>query len=150
MDRVPEYDITVNCGADYIMDLQFIADDDTEVSKYDAVVFDETLYLAEDSTVTSDVWNAGSIWDILPLLETIFCFTEWQIDACLREYPEAPDGFSFGVSVSNMGFSLNLPREVTSQITYSYGYYDVFITGEDGFRQKLLQGHANIISEVAR
>ena len=53
-DRVPQYNITIHAGTDYQIDLSLVADDDTEITDYGALIFNEILTDGTGSEVDAD------------------------------------------------------------------------------------------------
>ena len=148
-DEVITHDITIKAGADYQIDFRFVADDDTEVGNYGILIWGETLYLDDQSTISGDTWEADvDVWSVDG--EIIEGTSNWNLDAQLREFPEAFDYFEFMFELDGDGIHMMMPRETTEMITYIRGCYDVFITNSDGIRTKLIQGAARIIQQVTR
>ena len=148
-DEVIIHDITIKAGADYQIDFRFIADDDTEAGYYGILIWGETLYLDDQSTITGDTWDADTgVWSVDG--EVIEGTSNWNMTAQLREFPEAFDYFDFEFELDADGIHMMMPKEITEKITYIRGCYDVFITGADGVRTKLIQGTARIIPQVTR
>ena len=77
--------------------------------------------------------------------------SDWTAVAQLREYPESDDFIAFTCTSYQEGFLLELSAEKTSQITYTRGVYDVFVTDPDDYcRFKLVQGRVRIVPNVTR
>ena len=150
------YNITIHAGADYQIDLAIVADDDTELNNYGALIFDEILRDGTGSSIDDDTYVLSDDWIISD--ETIIYIGSeeiivgnWVLEAQLREYPEAPDHFDFDISVDTDGYKLSLSHELTEKIPYTKGVYDVFVTNvETGVRSKLLRGEATIIRRATR
>ena len=128
--EVPNFDINIKAGADYRLTLQFEADDDEEITNYGTTIYNGSIFLTDNSVMLLD--------------------SKWNIEAQLRVFEESADSFTFGVEASVDGFALVLPKEVTEQIHFARGAYDVFITDIEGLRDKLLQGKAIITRNVTR
>lgn len=83
--------------------------------------------------------------------ETPIDVTGWTIDSHLKQYPHALDYFPFNCTADESGFHLSLPKEETDQITFSKGFYDVFIIDPDNAkRTPLIYGAATIIPGSTR
>ena len=155
-EEIPRYNITIHTGTDYQIDLSIIADDDTELTNYGALIYDEILRDGTGSTVSSEILNCSDDWDITD--EVMFLLDDgqiivgsWVLEAQLREYPEAHDHFDFDISVDTDGYKLALSHEITERIPWTQGVYDVFITNADtGVKSKLLYGNAKIIRRSTR
>ena len=151
--EVPQFDITIKAGADYKLTLQFEADDDSEITNYGTTIYNGTVFLTDNSVIDTEehAWYPDADeWTIDLTHHALVTNSKWQIEAQLREFAEAESCFDFGVEAGNDGFALVLPREITEQIHYARGCYDVFITDTEGLRDKLLEGTAKIIRNVTR
>ena len=73
------------------------------------------------------------------------------VEASLAEYPGG-EGIPFAVTHNSSGghVTMILPHEVTDQISFSAGYYDVFVTYPDETREQVLNGSVKIYSAVTR
>ncbi len=148
-DEAINHDITIKAGADYQIDFKFVADDDSEIGQYGILIWGETLYLDDNSSVSLEIWDADiDVWSVTG--EVIAGTTNWDLKGQLREFPEAFDYFDFEFSMDADGIHMMMAKEVTELITYIRGHYDVFITDADGIRTKLIQGVARIIPQVTR
>ena len=148
-DDVVIHDITIKAGADYQIDFRFLADDDSEIGNYGILIWGETLYLDDASSVVGDTWDADTtVWDVDG--ETIFGSSNWNLTAQLREFPQSFDYFDFEFDLDADGIHMRMPKEVTELITYIRGSYDVFITDSAGIRTKLIMGTVRIIPQVTR
>ncbi len=77
--------------------------------------------------------------------------TGWTIESVIREYPEAYDRIDFFCTSDSEGIHLYLGHDSTNLLTYSKGYYDVFITDPDNERRTpFITGRVSIIPRVAR
>lgn len=75
----------------------------------------------------------------------------WTAEAQIREFPEAKDYQGFVCSADNTGFHLSLSAENTERLSFSRGFYDVFITDPYGLsRVKLVQGRVSVIRDTTR
>ena len=74
------------------------------------------------------------------------------VEAQLREYPEASDGFDFYTQHNGVGgkITLTMTKEITAEIPYSRGYYDVHVTLADGTRKRPLYGEVKIDPNVTK
>lgn len=79
-------------------------------------------------------------------------FTGSTVDAQLRQYAEAADSFPFSVSHNNTGgrVALHMGHEMTAEIPYSTGVYDVRVNFYDGSVQKPIEGDVTIVPGVTR
>ena len=148
-DEVIIHDITIKAGADYQIDFRFVADDDSDIGNYGILIWGETLFLDDESSVENETWNVDvSVWSVDG--EVIEGRSNWNLLAQLREFPEAFDYFEFQFDLDADGIHMRMPKEITELITYIRGVYDVFIVDADGIRTKLIQGAAKIIPQVTR
>ena len=156
MDDYAVYNITVHAGSDYQIDLSIIADDETELTDYGALIFDEILRDGSGSTINGDTYELSDDWIISDDMLIYqgsgqIIVGNWLLSAQLREYPEATDYFDFDVSVDTDGYKLSLSHEQTEKIPFSQGCYDVFVTDvSTGIRSKLISGKAYITRRVTR
>lgn len=157
-NKVPRYNITIHTGTDYQIDLSLVADDDTELSNYGALIYDEILRDGSGSVMDTDNerLDCSDDWDIS---DEVMIYTgsgeiivgSWELEAQLREFEEASDHFDFDISVDTDGYKLTMSNELTQLIPWSQGVYDVFITNvETGVRSKLLMGDAKIVRRTTR
>lgn len=74
------------------------------------------------------------------------------VEAQLREYPEAVDSYDFVCSHNGAGgrITITLPQEITSQISFSYGTYDVFVNLPEGGRKRPLHGEVTVQDYVTK
>ena len=74
------------------------------------------------------------------------------VTAQLREYSGSPDALDFICTHNNAGgrIMLVMPNEVTKQITYSYGVYDVTVSFVNGSVKHPLYGEAKIQGAVTK
>lgn len=83
--------------------------------------------------------------------ETPIDVSEWNLDSHLRQTPESADYFEFIPVADEDGFHLSMPKEITNEITFSSGVYDVFITDpEYNIRTPLIYGSVTIIPRSTR
>ena len=149
MIKVPQYNIQIHPGADYKMDLQFLADDEGEITDYSVMVVNGILYDGSGCTYDDGVMYCTSRWS--EANNTAYYSSEiGSLKAQLREYPEAIDYFDFEISVDKDGYHFVLNHDVTEKIAWSYGVYDVFLIDSDGNRTKILTGDAEIITGGTR
>lgn len=158
-DRVPQYNITIHAGTDYQIDLSLVADDDTEITDYGALIFNEILTDGTGSEVDADnelYLPAEEDWTIIGDTLVYIGAEEiivggWRIEAQLREFPESDDYFDFDVWMDQDGYHLVMANDITRLIPFTQGVYDVFVENvETGVRSKLLYGNANIIRRTTR
>lgn len=77
--------------------------------------------------------------------------TGWTVEAQLRPFTEDSTHIDFVCTADTDGFHLALASGTTSEITYTSGVYDVFVTDpDDDYRTKLISGSANISLAVTR
>lgn len=149
MNKVPQYNIQIHPGADYRIDLQFLADDEGEVTDYSVMVVNGILYDGSGCYVEDGVLYCTRKWSAVN--STAYYSSEiGSVKAQLREYPEAIDCFDFDISVDKDGYHLVLSHDVTEKIAFSYGTYDVFLIDSTGKRTKILTGEAEIITGGTR
>ena len=74
------------------------------------------------------------------------------VSAHLREYAEAQDYFAFTAVHNGAGgkVTLTMPHEDTSQIGYSAGVYDVFVTFPDTTVEKYMMGSVTVEPNVTK
>lgn len=74
------------------------------------------------------------------------------VSAQLREHSGDPDAFDFICTHNGVGgrITLAMPNEVTKEIPFSYGVYDVRVTLESGVVKEPLYGDARIQDEVTK
>lgn len=74
------------------------------------------------------------------------------VEAQLRQYESAVDYFQFVCTHNNQGgaITITLPKEATSLISYSSGYYDVFVTLASGTRSRVIYGDAKIEANITK
>ena len=74
------------------------------------------------------------------------------VEAQLRETSSSPDAYDFICTHNGVGgrITLTLPQEVTSQVSYSYGTYDVFVNLPGGGRKRPLYGEVNVQDHVTK
>lgn len=74
------------------------------------------------------------------------------VEASLAEYPGSSETIPFVAIHNDSGghVTLSLPHEVTGQISYSAGYYDVFVNYPDETREQVLNGYVKIYPSVTR
>lgn len=149
-EHTANFDITMKQGADYMMQIVFQADDDSEVTDYGVMVQGERIYIADGTDWEEETLYCAEQWGIEVPAERIFVTGRWKIAAQLREFAEDADCFEFQVGMTGDGFFLAMDHETTEKITYGHGVYDVFLIKDDGNRTKLLMGQANILREVTR
>lgn len=158
-DRVPQYNITIHAGTDYQIDLSLVADDDTEITDYGALIFNEILNDGTGSEVDAEnemYLPSEEDWEVIG--DTlIYIGTEeiivggWRIEAQLREFSESNDSFDFDYWMDEDGYHLTMTNDITREIPFTKGVYDVFVINvETGIRSKLLFGDANIIRRTTR
>lgn len=84
--------------------------------------------------------------------DNIVDLTGALIEARLRQFEESNDYFPFTVthSGSTGRVKISMPHEMTSEIPYTNGVYDVKITFENGIKKKPFYGEAFINEEVTR
>lgn len=83
--------------------------------------------------------------------ETPVDMTGWGIEAVIRDFPEANDFIPFTCTADETGFHLKMSRDLTNELTYSRGYYDLFITDPDNDnRVPLVSGRVSIIPRTSR
>lgn len=82
----------------------------------------------------------------------IIDLTGATVEAQLREYPEASDCFDFYTQHNGAGgrITLTMSKEITAEIPYSRGYYDVHVTLADGTRKRPLYGEVKITPNVTK
>jgi len=82
----------------------------------------------------------------------IIDLTGATVEAQLREYPEASDGFEFYTQHNGAGgkITLTMTKEITAEIPFSRGYYDVHVTLADGTRKRPLYGEVKITPNVTK
>ena len=149
MDKVPKYNITIHSGADYTIDIQFLADNEGEISDYGVIVVNSILIDGSGCTYDDGIMYCTTKWGITDT--TAFYTSEiGSMKAQLREFAEDIDFFEFDISVDSGGYHLQLDHDTTEKISYSYGVYDVFLIDKTGYRSKILTGQANIISGGTR
>lgn len=108
-----------------------------ERNTYNITIFSGADYRL-DLTLTED---DGEIIDL----------TNLTLEAQLREYPEDNDYLTFTITEDNNVFSMTMPKVETEKISFTQGYYDIFITNTTTeIRSPLISGKANIISQVSR
>ena len=75
-----------------------------------------------------------------------------QVEAHLREYAESPDYYEFSCIHNGSGgrITITLPHETTSQISYSYGVYDVKLTLADGTISHPLSGDVKVKEGITK
>ena len=149
MIKVPQYNIQIYPGADYRLDLQFLADDEGEITDYSVMVVNGILYDGSGCTASNHVWYCTDKWSEADHI-AYYSSEIGSLKAQLREYPEAIDYFDFEISVDKDGYHLVLNHDVTEKIAWSYGVYDVFLIDSDGNRTKILTGDAEIITGGTR
>ena len=77
--------------------------------------------------------------------------TNWTIFSHIRQTPQSYDYFPFTCSADENGIHLSLSKELTDEITFSKGFYDVFITDPNNEkRTPLIQGEVTIIPRSTR
>lgn len=105
-----KYNITIECGADFVLPFTW----------YD---------------------NNGNPVDL----------TGATVEAQLRETSSSPDAYDFICQHNGSGgrIAITLPRESTTEISYSYGVYDVFVTLPSG-RYRPLYGDVIIQDHVTK
>lgn len=152
--EVPNFDINIKAGADYRLTLQFEADDDEEITNYGTTIYNGSIFLTDNSVIDDEDEHAWypdpDEWLLDESKHALLIDSKWNIEAQLRDFEESADSFTFGVEASIDGFVLVLPKEVTEQIHFARGVYDIFITDIEGLRGKLLQGKAIITRNVTR
>lgn len=106
-----KYNITIECGADFVLPF--------------------TWY--DDNGMPVDLTGA-------------------TIEAQLRETSSSPDAYAFICTHNGAGgrISINLPKESTTDISYSYGVYDVFVTLANGLRKRPLYGDVKVEDHVVK
>lgn len=74
------------------------------------------------------------------------------VEAQLRETSSSPDAYDFVCTHNSAGgrIAINLPKESTTDISYSYGVYDVFVTLANGLRKRPLYGDVNVEDHVVK
>ena len=158
IDETPRYNITIFAGTDYQMDLSIIADDDTELSNYGALIFNEILNDGTGSEIDADneLYLPSEDW-IISGDTLIYIGSEeiivgnWHLEAQLREYAEAVDYYDFDIWVDADGYHMTIGHDITDLIPFTHGVYDVFITNiETGVKSKLLYGEARIMRRTTR
>ena len=108
-----------------------------ERNTYNITVYSGADYRL-DLTLTED---DGEIIDL----------TNLNLEAQLREYPEDNDYLSFTVTEDNNVFSMTMPKEETEKISFTQGYYDIFVTNSTTeIRSLLISGKAIIVNQVTR
>ena len=158
-EKTPKYNITIHAGTDYQIDLSLVADDDSEITDYGALIYMDVLYDGTGSEIDADneiYMPSGTDWSVVA--ETLIyngseeiIVGNWHVEAQLREYPEASDYFDFNVWMDQEGYHLAIPNDITMQIPFSQGVYDVFVENtETGIRSKLLYGDAQIVRRITR
>lgn len=78
--------------------------------------------------------------------------TGWTVEAQLREFPESQDYLAFACTADSEKISLTMAHDLTAGISYSYGYYDVFITSPEpeSIKTRLIGGRAYILPRSTR
>ena len=84
--------------------------------------------------------------------DSVVDLTGAKIEAQLRQFSEANDYFPFTVTHSGITgrVKISMPHEMTAEIPFSSGVYDVKITFNDGTVKKPFYGEAYINPEVTR
>ena len=74
------------------------------------------------------------------------------IEAQLRETASSPDAYDFICTHNGAGgrITITLPNEITSDISFSYGVYDVFVTPAGGTRMRPLYGEVTVQDHVTK
>ena len=157
-DRVPQYNITIHAGTDYQIDLSLVADDDTELTDYGALIFNEILNDGTGSEVDADneMYLPSEDWGLIGDTLIYIGAEEiivggWHIEAKLREFPESNESFDFDYWMDEDGYHLTMANDITREIPFTKGVFDVFVENvETGVRSKLLFGDANIVRRTTR
>ena len=74
------------------------------------------------------------------------------VEAQLRQYESAVDYFQFVATHNDTGgtVTMTLPKEVTNLVSYSSGYYDVFVTLSGGSRSRVLHGDVDVKANITK
>ena len=74
------------------------------------------------------------------------------ITAAIREFPESSDYTEFNIETGDTSgvITISMTNETTTEIGWTYGYYDVFVTFADGIVWRVLWGRVNVIPAVTR
>ena len=74
------------------------------------------------------------------------------VEAQLRETSSSPDAYDFICTHNGVGgrIIIALQQELTSQVSYSYGTYDVFVNLPGGGRKRPLYGEVNVQDHVTK
>lgn len=74
------------------------------------------------------------------------------VEAQLRQYESAVDYFQFVATHNQTGgtVTMTLPKEVTNLVSYSSGYYDVFVTLAGGSRSRVLHGDVTVKANITK
>ncbi len=74
------------------------------------------------------------------------------IEGQLRETPSSTDGYDFICTHNGAGgrITITLPYEITSDISFSYGVYDVFVNMPGGGRKRPLYGEVEVQDHVTK
>ena len=110
MIKVPQYNIQIHPGADYKMDLQFLADDEGEITDYSVMVVNGILYDGSGCTYDDGVMYCTSRWS--EANNTAYYSSEiGSLKAQLREYPEGLDCFDHQYDYVKIEEEKNKPIE---------------------------------------
>lgn len=96
-----------------------------------------------DFSLTFTVFNEGS---------TPVDLSGAFVSATLREYPEGTDQTPFVCTHNGVGgqIAISMAHEVTAQIGYTYGWFDVKIDFPDSTVEEVMHGKAFITANVTR
>lgn len=76
----------------------------------------------------------------------------WGITAQLREFPEASDYIDFACQAESEKMTIAMSNQLTRSISYTFGYYDIFITSPapEYVKTRLIGGKALIVPRITR